>query len=198
MTATMTNRQASGLQVRPITSADLPLLAAIYASTRAEELRLTNWTPEQRTTFLQQQFAAQHQHYLTAYPAANFGLILLDTTPIGRLYLNRGTTEYRIIDIALLPPYRRQGWGRTLLRQIQAEAAQVKLPVTIHVERFNPALRLYQRLGFQLREDKGVYLLLGWQANQQPASGENRLIADSFLSRIDWHQEKRKTPKIGM
>ena len=32
--------------------------------------------------------------------------------------------------------------------------------MTIHVERFNPALRLYERLGFSVAEDKGVYLLL--------------------------------------
>jgi hypothetical protein len=30
----------------------------------------------------------------------------------------------------------------------------------VHVERFNPALRLYERLGFRVAEDKGVYLLL--------------------------------------
>jgi hypothetical protein len=34
--------------------------------------------------------------------------------------------------------------------------------VTIRVERFNPALRLYERLGFSVAEDKGVYLLLEW------------------------------------
>jgi hypothetical protein len=32
--------------------------------------------------------------------------------------------------------------------------------VTIHVERMNPALRLYERLGFALAEDRGVYLFL--------------------------------------
>ncbi|RYZ82691.1 MAG: GNAT family N-acetyltransferase, partial [Proteobacteria bacterium] len=35
-------------------------------------------------------------------------------------------------------------------------------PLSIHVERLNPALRLYQRLGFQMIEDKGVYLLREW------------------------------------
>ena len=33
-------------------------------------------------------------------------------------------------------------------------------PVSIHVERFNPELRLYARLGFRQVEDKGVYLLM--------------------------------------
>jgi hypothetical protein len=30
------------------------------------------------------------------------------------------------------------------------------------VEQFNPALRLYKRLGFHQKEDKGVYLLMEW------------------------------------
>jgi len=33
---------------------------------------------------------------------------------------------------------------------------------TGHVERFNRALGLYQRLGFRQIEDKGVYLLMRW------------------------------------
>jgi len=35
--------------------------------------------------------------------------------------------------------------------------------VTIHVEAVNPAIRLYQRLGFKQIEDKGVYLLMEWK-----------------------------------
>ena len=37
--------------------------------------------------------------------------------------------------------------------------------VRIHVERNNPALHLYERLGFRQIGDTGVYLLLEWIAN---------------------------------
>jgi hypothetical protein len=33
----------------------------------------------------------------------------------------------------------------------------------IHVERFNPALRLYERLGFWQIDDRGVYLFMAWR-----------------------------------
>lgn len=36
-------------------------------------------------------------------------------------------------------------------------------PVQMHVERFNPAQRLYDRLGFHQIADKGIYLLLEWK-----------------------------------
>jgi hypothetical protein len=41
-----------------------------------------------------------------------------------------------------------------------ADAATSGAGVTVHVERDNPALRWYLRLGFALIEDQGVYLLL--------------------------------------
>ena len=50
------------------------------------------------------------------------------------------------------------------MRALQAEAAASRKPLRIHVERFNPALRLYERLGFRQVEDKGVYLFLEWRA----------------------------------
>ena len=37
--------------------------------------------------------------------------------------------------------------------------------LSIHVEKFNPALRLYERLGFSVKEDKGVYLLMEWRGS---------------------------------
>jgi imidazolonepropionase-like amidohydrolase len=54
-----------------------------------------------------------------------------------------------------------------LIARLLAEATAAGLPVTIHVERENPALRLYARLGFRLAEDKGVYLFL----ERPPAAG---------------------------
>ena len=49
-----------------------------------------------------------------------------------------------------------------LLRNLLNEAKAAGKRVTIHVERYNPALQLYERLGFSVAEDKGVYLLLEW------------------------------------
>ena len=44
------------------------------------------------------------------------------------------------------------------------EAAACGKDVSIHVEKFNPAMRLYRRLGFTTEEDKGVYDLMRWSA----------------------------------
>jgi GNAT superfamily N-acetyltransferase len=152
----------SELTLRSITSDDLPFLYQVYAGTRTEELAQTNWTDEQKAAFLQQQFAAQHDYYQANYPAARFQIIEQQGTPIGRLYVDRWVDQIRIMEIALLPDQRGHGIGTQLLEAIQSEGRQVGLPVTIHVERFNPALRWYERLGFRVAEDKGVYYFLKW------------------------------------
>jgi predicted GNAT family acetyltransferase len=82
---------------------------------------------------------------------------------LGRLYVDRGEEALLVIDLALLPEHRGKGIGTRLLTRVQAEAAATGKPVRMHVERFNPARRLYDRLGFHQIADEGVYLLLEWK-----------------------------------
>ena len=143
---------------------DGALLRAIYASTRADELALTNWSDEQKVAFCEQQFTAQDTFYRQEYPAMQFSIIERDGIPAGRLYVHRGETSILIIDIALLPEYRGGGIGTRFLRELQEEARASQRTLTIHVEKFNPAQRLYLRLGFVAKEEAGVYFLMEWSA----------------------------------
>ena len=158
------------LTLRPSTSADRDLLHRIYASTREDEIALTDWTEDQIDAFLTQQFTAQDTHYRAHYPGAVFNLILLDDDPVGRLSIHRRPAEIRIMDIALLPPHRNRGIATALLRDLQTEATAAAKPLTIHVEQFNPALRLYTRLGFRPIAEHGVYLLLEWRPTTATAA----------------------------
>jgi ribosomal protein S18 acetylase RimI-like enzyme len=154
----------SALALRPITPEDDLFLARVYASTRGDELAPTGWSDEDKAVFCRRQFDAQTAHYRENYPGASFQVIERDGEPVGRLYVARWKKEIRIVDISLLPEHRGSGIGTKLLRELQEEARSAGKSLTIHVERFNPALRLYQRLGFKQVEDKGVYLLLEWSA----------------------------------
>jgi ribosomal protein S18 acetylase RimI-like enzyme len=154
---------AAGLSFRRITEADLPFLARVYASTRAEEMAaVTSMTEAQKAAFLDAQFRAQHAHYRKYYPQADWLVTIGAGEDIGRLYIERWPSQHRIIDIAFLPGHRGQGYGEALLRDLMDEAAAAAKDVSIHVEKFNPAMRLYRRLGFVTEEDKGVYDLMRW------------------------------------
>ncbi len=152
----------AGMAFRRLAGSDLPFLARLYASTRAEELDVTDWSDEQKAAFLEAQFRAQHAHYQQYYPKADWLVTVRAGEDIGRLYIERWPSQHRIIDIAFLPAHRGQGFGAALLRDLMDEAATVGKAVSIHVEKFNPAMRLYRRLGFKTEEDKGVYDLMRW------------------------------------
>ena len=126
-------------------------------------MRLVDWTGEQKDAFLTQQFNAQHDFYHEQFPVADYLVVEQEETAIGRIYLDRGAEVLRLIDIALIPEARNQGLGQDLLLDLLDEAQAARLPIRIHVEQYNPAMRLYLRLGFVPIEDKGVYQLLQWR-----------------------------------
>ena len=160
--ATFAAASALGLAFRRMRDADLPFLERLYASTRQEELAPVPWHVDAKEAFLAQQFRAQHAHYQQHYPGADWLVILRAGEPIGRLYIVHWQREHRVIDIALLPEHRRQGLGAALMRDLLDEAAAAGKAVSIHVEKNNPAMGLYRRLGFVIAEDKGVYDLMRW------------------------------------
>jgi ribosomal protein S18 acetylase RimI-like enzyme len=72
----------------------------------------------------------------------------------------RGTSDTRIMDIALAPAFRGRGIGTGLLRSLIAEAQESERKLSIHVEMNNPARTLCERLGFQAVGEHGVYVLM--------------------------------------
>lgn len=148
------------ITLRPITPDDTELLYTIYASTRADEMMQIGWPEAAQATFLRQQFNAQAAYYGAHYNTSRFALVIVEGQVAGRLYVDRMADEILIIDMAILPPFRGQGIGTTLFKMLLQEGTEAHLPVTMHVEATNPALRLYARLGFEIVEDNVVYLKL--------------------------------------
>lgn len=149
------------MTLRSITDADLPFLLQLYGSTREAELAQVPWTDEQKLGFVVQQFQAQHAWWQEHYKGARFDLVLVNGEPAGRLYVDVWENEIRIVDIALAPAYRGGGIGSMLLQRVFDEGDAARKPVSIHVEVFNSARRLYHRLGFVEAGAHGdVYILM--------------------------------------
>src|ERR1700710_684639 len=125
----------AGLTFRRFTDTDLPFLAQVYTSTRADELAATPWSNAQKAAFLDMQFRAQHADYQTNYPDADFLVAMRGGEGIGRLYLARWPSQHSIIDIALLAEHRRKGLGEALLRDLMDEASAAGKAVMIYVEK---------------------------------------------------------------
>jgi ribosomal protein S18 acetylase RimI-like enzyme len=156
-------RTRSSVPLRVAGPEDFDFLCRVYASTRTEELAPVPWSVEQKQAFLRSQAEAQDAYYRENYTTAEFLVILDGKTPAGRLYVDRWPDEIRLMDISLLPAHRGKGLGTQLLKDLQDEARAAAKPLRIHVERNNPALGLYKRLGFRQIEDRGIYLLMEWR-----------------------------------
>lgn len=160
---TVTRASEHGIGYRDITPDDMAFLTQLYRSTREAELARTPWGEAEKQAFIEMQFTAQHDHYQKHYPDALWLVITQTQQRIGRLYLERWDTEHRIIDIALMSQARGQGIGAAILADLMEDAAaDGGKGIGIHVEKANPAMALYLRLGFVVVEDKGVYDLLRW------------------------------------
>jgi N-acetylglutamate synthase-like GNAT family acetyltransferase len=92
-------------------------------------------------------------------------VILAGGEPVGRLYLDRTEKQIAILDIGVLPAFRKRGIATEIVRRLQGEAITSSKSVCIYIEAFNPADKLFGELGFQMIEDDGGLRRFEWQAD---------------------------------
>jgi ribosomal protein S18 acetylase RimI-like enzyme len=161
-----------GFRVAPRNRGGCAVPAPALYSTRWEELAaVADWTDAQKIAFLESQFAAQRSYYLSHYASAAFDVLEECGVPAGRLYLDRQADTLLIVDIALLPEWCGSGIGTALLEAMFAEARLSGKGVTISVEKFNPAQRLYRRLGFREYAEDDVYWFMHWSPETDARGG---------------------------
>jgi ribosomal protein S18 acetylase RimI-like enzyme len=154
---------ANRIGFRPEQPEDEGFLRRLYASTRADEMALTGWDQAQTDAFLRMQFDLQRAHFHQHFSDASFLAVLLDGRPVGRLYVHYAPRGTHLIDIALLPDHRGQGIGGWIVGNLIAEAARSGNPVTLYVEPYNRALRLYERAGFQVVKRSDTNFFMEWR-----------------------------------
>jgi ribosomal protein S18 acetylase RimI-like enzyme len=134
---------------------DESFIEAVYRSTREAELKITNWSEEQKTLFVKMQSMAQLAEYKAKFPGAAWQVIAYKKKDAGRMYTWESDTEIRLIDITLLPAFRGKGIGTFLLKELIKRSGIVRKKISLHVEPANPALYLYLRLGFVKQKTNG-------------------------------------------
>jgi ribosomal protein S18 acetylase RimI-like enzyme len=160
---------SQGYRLRPETEDDTVFLMQLFATTRMAELEQTPWTVDQKWAFIAQQFELQRLHYRTHYADTWFDVIEQNGVPAGRLYLQEVSGQFRIIDIVMMPEWRGKGVGTAILKALMETARAAGKDIDIFVEKFNPALAWYRRLGFEEFEDMEVYLEMRWSADSPAA-----------------------------
>jgi ribosomal protein S18 acetylase RimI-like enzyme len=148
--------------LRDAVAEDVPFLAHLYGDTRRNEVTAWGWPPEQQEWFLRMQFDAQRKSYQASFPEAVDRIVLREDMPIGRILTNYEGASVRLIDIALIEERRQHGIGTYLLRNLLQECQERGSALHLQVAQGNPAMRLYQRLGFLQTGGDPMYLQMKW------------------------------------
>ena len=157
-------KELNNIELRPVTDDDREFLLSVYAAGREAELALVAWDDTMKRTFIEHQFTAQDAHYQSRYPASTHDVILVNGDRAGRVYIERSDTQIAILDIGVLPPFRRMGIAAHVVQGLQAEAGPVGKSIRIFIETFNPAQKLFGELGFEMVEDDGGLRRFEWRA----------------------------------
>ena len=106
------------------------------------------------------------------FPQAKHWVIRHGEVAAGRMIVDRtADEEILLIDIALLPEHRNKGIGSVLMGKLIEKASQCGKGIRIHVERFNPALAWYQRLGLRTDDKSEIYLEMVWRLSPDEVAG---------------------------
>ena len=158
------------IELRAVGSRDDDFLYSVYASTR-DDIAAVPWDDTTRTAFLRQQYQAQRSDYETRFPEAAHSVIVADDVDVGRIWINRQPDEIRLLDISVLPAHRNRGIGAELVGRLIAESSAREIPLRHSVYKDNEsALRFYDRFGFEVIEDFGMYVLMEWSVSGSAAT----------------------------
>lgn len=132
------------LHIKPAEAADELWQRHLFATLRGFQAAMLAACPP----LLEQQWRLRQQAFSRDYPGAQTRIIYCANQPIGSVTLHHGTDAWRLLEIGLEPDYRGQGIGKRLLHGMTEFADCQRQTLELAVTRHNPALRLYQRLGF--------------------------------------------------
>lgn len=152
------------VRIRPATVADRPFL---------EEMIIEAAFPPGRAPAFGEALRAPHVvPWLEDWPrAGDFGVVAEDDRPLGAAWCRRFTGDETglagfvdastpVLAIAVRDGHRGQGIGTALLDALAAAAGAAGVrAISLSVGRNNPALRLYERMGFERLADGPIRLL---------------------------------------
>ena len=157
--------ETSGLNfsIRRAEGADEAFLEAVYADARRDEFAPFGWSREQEDAFFKMQFQMQSRAYQMQFPDADYHIVELDGEPVGRLIVQRGEKEIRLVDVSLLAEFRNRGIGTFLLERLKTEAGSDQV-LSLHVLKTNVgAKRLYERFGLVAVKESDLHFTMQWR-----------------------------------
>jgi ribosomal protein S18 acetylase RimI-like enzyme len=134
---------------RAATSEDFDYCASLYFAGMATVIRELNLD-----------MAAQTASFRRRWAPAEVRIITRDGVAIGWLQAATLSDALFLKQLFVESPWQRQGIGTRVMHRLIDEAAGAGRSMTLGVVKTNPALRLYQRLGFRVtgEDERKLYM----------------------------------------
>lgn len=131
------------LTLRPANHDDLDLIWGINLAGLGETVQTQFGVSEEE----------HRKHFESHFLVDGVQIITTDGVAIGYLHYEERSDHFYVGGIVLIPEYQRGGIGTHLMASIEREAAKQRLDVRLQVLKSNPAVRFYEKLGFDIEEE---------------------------------------------
>jgi len=110
--------------------------------------KLQTVTPDQESSFRER------------WNVSEVRIVTRDGVDVGWLQSRTQDDTLFLVQLFLETAFQGQGIGTETLKRLMGDAARAKVPMTLGVVKSNPALRLYERLGFKTthEDDRKFYM----------------------------------------
>jgi len=163
----------SAFQLRRANAEDLDFLEKLYAECHSREFAPLGLSDSQLEGLMRMQARGQREGYARDFPAAEDHIVVDSAagSPVGRMLVDTGAERIHLIDIAMLPAWRKRGIGKALLQGLIRQANETGRAIRLHVRPENPAAELYRRLGFS-EVSRGLQVGLQVEMEYRPDAPE--------------------------
>jgi ribosomal protein S18 acetylase RimI-like enzyme len=140
--------------LRPATPADADWLFQLRRATMRTYVEETFGVWDDRS---------QRNRFRQRRELADIQIIMVGEQPAGLLHVERGPAGVFLANIQIEPQFQNRSLGTAVIRSILAEGRRAGTPVRLQVLKVNRAARrLYERLGFVVRDETGTHVRMIW------------------------------------
>ena len=153
------------MTLRPAEAADEWMLRALCAESLRPKLRAAGLAPREIELLVEMQFRDRTTQPRSGEGELQQSVVEVDGVEVGHLVLDRRPGETRIVELALLAAFRGRGFGSSLLRSLQRQAASEGRLLGLCVARDSAARRFCRRLGFREVVADELHVEMAWEAD---------------------------------
>ncbi|WP_085579649.1 GNAT family N-acetyltransferase [Thalassospira mesophila] len=143
-----------GISARPARASDKDFLAKLFRDNR-DDLKAVDANPDFIDMTIDMQLDAQVNGYGSTFPNAIYLILEKSGSRIGRVTLDIGPVELRLIDLNFIKKAQNKGYGSGIIQWIMKAAAQTRRPLIVPTRRDNVVLLSYL-LNYGFQEDASI------------------------------------------